>query len=349
MNAVIERYISEFSGSFQVAVLLWPLLSFFLCLPILLYLYRRDGWLRLGTVSVVYLSILYAAGLVCFTLYPLPSGDSGPGITYGIPPIWNPLNFIQDVSHRGMTAVLQLLLNIVLFMPLGFIAKTFLRLKLAPTLAISFVATCLIETAQLTGLFGLYPYAFRTFDVDDLICNTLGGLLGWLAGYAATKLIMRGSTELPPVTHSPGFIRRCVTLWTDFMIIDVCYVVPRIVIAVGLRMLYGESADMAAVPLEQVDEVASLVCFAIAFIFVETTVPWRHDGSTPAGMFYRMSCETKERTGNARKAFYAARSVVLFVLMLFPRYVAIPLALFYLITRKMPYDFIPGSDGRRRT
>jgi glycopeptide antibiotics resistance protein len=36
------------------------------------------------------------------------------------------------------------------------------------------------ELAQLTGVFGLYPCAFRTFEVDDLIFN----IFGLLAGFA---------------------------------------------------------------------------------------------------------------------------------------------------------------------
>lgn len=59
---------------------------------------------------------------------PSPSGDTGPGITYGIPPQLDPLNFVHDIAKDGIKAVLQLLFNIVLFMPLGFIAKRFLRL-----------------------------------------------------------------------------------------------------------------------------------------------------------------------------------------------------------------------------
>lgn len=35
-----------------------------------------------------------------------------------------------------------------------------------------------LELAQLTGLFGVYPCAYRTFDVDDLLLNTLGAWLG---------------------------------------------------------------------------------------------------------------------------------------------------------------------------
>ena len=108
------------------------MLSLLLSVPVLVGLYRRDGWLPLATVFAVYASILYAAGLVCFTLYPLPTGDSGPGITYGIPPILDPLNFVHDIAEGGVRAVLQLLFNIVLFVPLGFIARTLLKLRLRP-------------------------------------------------------------------------------------------------------------------------------------------------------------------------------------------------------------------------
>jgi glycopeptide antibiotics resistance protein len=41
--------------------------------------------------------------------------------------------------------------------------------------------------AQLTGLFGLYPCAWRTFEVDDLILN-IGGLM---AGFALMRRYAR--------------------------------------------------------------------------------------------------------------------------------------------------------------
>lgn len=36
-----------------------------------------------------------------------------------------------------------------------------------------------VELTQLTGAWGLYPCAYRKFDVDDLILNTLGVALGF--------------------------------------------------------------------------------------------------------------------------------------------------------------------------
>lgn len=53
-----------------------------------------------------------------------------------------------------------------------------------------------------------------------------------------------------------------------------------------------------------------------------------------------MSCETRERTGARRAAFYAARAATLGAALLFPPILWLALALFYLVARKMPYDLI---------
>jgi glycopeptide antibiotics resistance protein len=38
-----------------------------------------------------------------------------------------------------------------------------------------------IELTQLTGVWGLYACAYRKFDADDLILNTLGAAIGFAA------------------------------------------------------------------------------------------------------------------------------------------------------------------------
>ena len=126
----LGSFLSSFSESFTAAVIMWPFLSFLLTMPILAFLYHRDGRLRFASAAAAYCSVLYLAGLACFTLYPLPTGDAGPGITYGIPPQFNPLNFIFDIVKDGRKAVFQTLFNVVLFLPLGFIAGRFLQMKL---------------------------------------------------------------------------------------------------------------------------------------------------------------------------------------------------------------------------
>lgn len=56
-----------------------------------------------------------------------------------------------------------------------------------------------------------------------------------------------------------------------------------------------------------------------------------------------MSCETRQRAGAARVAFYALRAIVLLLVLVYPQYAVLPLAAFYLVARKMPYDFVPGA------
>ncbi len=42
----------------------------------------------------------------------------------------------------------------------------------------TFMFSLFIEIGQYTGLFFIYEGSYRLCDVDDLICNTLGGVIG---------------------------------------------------------------------------------------------------------------------------------------------------------------------------
>ena len=215
----VKHFLGNYSENFAAALVLWPALSFLLTLPILAYLYHRDGRLRFGTFVGAYLTVLYVCGLGCFTLYPLPSGDAGLGITYGVAPNFNPMNFANDIAKDGLKAVFQLAFNVAFFMPLGFIAGRLLRLKFLPSVLLGMTASLLIETAQLTGLFGIYPYAYRCCDVDDVITNTLGAALGWACAWLLGRVVPPGKLASEEPTDQPGFVRRCVALWIDLVIV----------------------------------------------------------------------------------------------------------------------------------
>lgn len=330
---LIGRFLGSYSDNFALAVALWPLASFGLTLPIFAYLYHRDGRLRFASMVSTYLAVLYLLGLGCFTLYPLPSGTSGPGISYGIPWQLNPLAPIDDIKREGLGAVPQIAFNIVFFMPLGFIAGRLLRWRLAPSLVLGLAASLLIEAAQGTGLFGLYPYSYRTADVDDLIYNTSGAALGWCASALLARVLPPGAlAEEGEVTTCPGFVRRCVAFWLDVLLVGAVALVACAAVSVSLRALPGGS--------EMLDGPWSLVVAALAFVLVEGVAPWFQRGSTPGGRFVRMSCETRTRTGLRRLAFYGARVTVLGLSVLFIGIAGPFIALFYLITRRMPYDFL---------
>ena len=113
----LAQFLGRFSESFAAAVALWPLASLLLTLPILAYLYHRDGRLRAASAVSAYLAVLYVLGLGCFTLYPLPDGTSGPGITYGIEPRFNPLGFLDDLAKDGVRALPDMVANVAFFVP----------------------------------------------------------------------------------------------------------------------------------------------------------------------------------------------------------------------------------------
>lgn len=335
----ITGFLSGYSDSFLMALALWPAASFMLTLPILAWLYHRDGRVRLLSAAGAYLSVLYLLGLACFTLYPLPEGNSGPGITYGLAPILNPLHFIDDIRADGLAPVAQLAANVALFVPLGFIAGRGLGLKLRWAALIGLCCSLLIECAQLTGLFGLYPYAYRTFETTDLATNTAGALLGWQLARLSLRLLPPAPDNQPAVTREPGFVRRFVAFCIDLALAGALSLVATSLASVPLFLLGAPSGAFAALHLP---ELIALLSLAV----VEVAIPWMREGKTPGGGFVRMTCEGRSRTSARRAAFYAVRFFVLLCatgLPAFePRLGLVPLVClaFFLFARKMPYDLI---------
>lgn len=325
-----------FTDKFAVAIGLWPVASFCFTLPILAFLYHRDGRIRIWSACGAYLAVLYGLSLICFTLYPMPSGESGLGITYGIPPQLDPLAFIGDIRKDGMHAIFQIAANVAFFVPLGFIAGRAFGLRLSRALALGFAASLTVEMAQLTGCFGVYPYAYRTFDVDDLIWNTAGASIGWGCARLLAILLPPGVREDLTPTDKPGFIRRITAFCLDMLLV------------MTLTALIGSVAALVQVLAGQTD-FAHAEAFQGSWMFwtgvavwtvVEGAVPWVRGGLTPGGGFVRMTIETRPRTGLRREAFYFAR-LATFACAFWWLPLAVPvLLLFYLVNRCMPYDLI---------
>lgn len=154
--------------------------------------------------------ILYLAGLLIFTLLPLPSDPVAACAAIIHWDNFTPLGsfvavadqFRDGESLRGTLYALSILLNIALFVPLGALAETtwrIRRMRRAPEgapadgsrlarsiphrrvlawVAIGCVVSCLIELTQYTGLFGVVPCTYRVVDIDDVIMNTLGAYAG---------------------------------------------------------------------------------------------------------------------------------------------------------------------------
>jgi glycopeptide antibiotics resistance protein len=164
-------------------------LAFFTIIAVQYRKYGRFTGLRLlgaGAVSV------YLTTLIAYTFLPLPASTEKvcrPSAQL------IPLHFISDVARDTAGAgvlgtlanptTLQLVFNVLLFVPLGVIVRGFFSRGLPTTVGVGLTASALIELTQYTGIWGIYSCAYRLADVDDLITNTLGALLGGIIGRAA--------------------------------------------------------------------------------------------------------------------------------------------------------------------
>jgi glycopeptide antibiotics resistance protein len=96
-----------------------------------------------------------------------------------------PFQWVLDFVGGDPKAFTQVLLNIALFVPLGFLAR---KLSLRGAVGTGFAFSLLIEITQLTANFGTAPFVYRIFDVDDLLTNTAGAALGWMVANLVTRV-----------------------------------------------------------------------------------------------------------------------------------------------------------------
>ncbi len=95
---------------------------------------------------------------------------------YNIVPFHEIKRFIQYYEVLGMPAVLlNLVGNVAAFVPFGFFLPVFVERcrKTINTVFYSFELSLLVELIQLVAKVG-------SFDVDDIILNTLGGAIGYI-------------------------------------------------------------------------------------------------------------------------------------------------------------------------
>lgn len=337
-------YLSHFSQPFMLAIALWPVLSFALTVPVLAMLYHRDNRLTLPAALAAYGTVLYFIGLLCLTLYPMPDDPAAYCATHHLSPQLDPLRFIADIRTDGANAVMQILMNIVFFLPLGYITRRVFRWRMRAALPFAFAASLAVETLQLTGVLGIYPCAYRFFDVDDLLANTLGAALGFGAATLVDRLFPPRAADTA-TTANPRFVRRCVAFAIDMALTALAAVPAAMLVSVAYTAIaYGSLDVWHTWELVGGWTIGDLTMLASLAVF-EWAIPWRRGGRTLGGSYTRMTCETRARAGWRRTVFYAARFAVLAMIVFgghlpLTGTLVLALAVFWIVARKMPYDLI---------
>lgn len=180
MTTILLSYLS----SFRAVILTWPLAAGVLALPVLVWQYRRNGGLSWSRAITLYLFIFYLLSLVLFTLLPLPDDFAAFCASRNRPVHLVPFGFVSNLFYGSVWDRLQIVLNVLIFVPLGLYARTLLRLSSRRALWFGLGVSLLIEATQFTALWGAAPCRYRVADIDDVLLNVFGTWLGILLARA---------------------------------------------------------------------------------------------------------------------------------------------------------------------
>jgi glycopeptide antibiotics resistance protein len=233
------------------ALTIFPLLALLVVLPVAVVSYRRRGRAGGWTTVVFYCFLFYLLAALMQTIIPLPADPSGycAEQSYASTPQLKPFYFLEVVDNRARgdwsiggvahnPALWSTALNVALLVPLAFFLRYLSGMRFLTTVALGFCTSLFLELTQLTGLWFIYPCAYRLFSVDDLILNTTGAAIGWLIAGPVSRLL----PDLDPVRDRRRYAtrvtasRRLLALATDMIGFGVLTI-----LVLGLIQLFGGS------------------------------------------------------------------------------------------------------------
>lgn len=187
----------------KTAVILFPLLAFLITGPFILFQYHKYTSISPLKTLIIYSFIFYLLCTYFLVILPLPSRDSvinNPDWMIQIIPFHFIIDFIKETPlilkdpRTYISAIVDpsfyvVAFNILLFVPFGMFLRYYKGYSLKKIIIVSLLLSAFFEFTQLTRLYGLYPKPYRLCDIDDLILNTLGGIVGYLWMFDLEKRI----------------------------------------------------------------------------------------------------------------------------------------------------------------
>src|SRR5690625_1055599 len=209
-----------------LAVVIGVAAGLVLFVPFIWASYRRRGGITARRFTLWAAALVYFWAIWVYTLLPLPDPNKLKCASVNL----NPALFVTEIREAIQTSagslwsfalqptMLQLALNVLLFVPLGFFLRLLFKRGWLTALIVGASLSLFIETTQLTGVWGLYPCAYRVFDVNDMMTNTLGAIAGSIVALAMPQGWHHRDAELSPDAPRPVTKpRRLLAMLADFV------------------------------------------------------------------------------------------------------------------------------------
>ena len=226
----MEKYL----GPILTATVFFPLLAFLFTVPYMIYSYRKYGSVLITRAVLMYAFIYY---LICvYALAILPFPDANTVVTQRTRVNLIPFSYVPEVIAKSTafdwsdpgswlpaiysSGLYEPLCNILMFLPLGVFLRYYFGLTFWKTALIAFLGSLFLELTQLSATYGLAPFVYRCCDVNDLIDNTFGGMVGyWITPLLTWFLPSR--ERLNQVSYQRGsrvsYVRRFVAFSIDWL------------------------------------------------------------------------------------------------------------------------------------
>lgn len=324
----MEMYFLPIIKSFIV----FPVIAFFFTLPYIIWQYHKYGSLPFLRSVIVYSFILYLLSAYFLVILPLPDYDTVANLNTPVMQL-KPFSFLFDIvnhtslgepiadtndifSHNFM--FFQAFFNILLTIPFGVYLRYYFRCNFKKTFLYTFLLTLFFEVTQLTGLYFIYPRPYRIFDVDDLLLNTIGGILGYFICGMFIK-ILPSREEIDQKALEQGMkvsiIKRTVAFLFDFTIYFILILIFSIIFTVLFKKI-------------------NLLIVFLLFIIYYIVIPIFTRGFTIGNLFLNLKIEGEEQTTKPYQIFL--RNFILYFV-----YLASP---FYLFLGLISYGTLKNRE-----
>lgn len=301
----------KYLDAILTGIVIFPLLAAVFTVPYVIYCYRKYGSILFMRVVCVYAFIFYLLCVYCLAILPFPAPNAQITQKTGYNLI--PFNYVPELLTREVETEVSLsdplswlralytsgwyepIFNVIMFFPLGVFLRYYFGFSKGRTFLCAFLLSLFLELTQLTGTYGLAPFRYRMSDVNDLIDNTLGGMVGYWCTPLLTAFLPTRD-RLNQLSYQRGervsYLRRTIALLFDLVLIEVLSWLPAS-LGVGRRTS------------------------AVLTIFLYTCLlPYCTSGLTPGKALVRIRVVDMDTHGKAHLWQYTARGLLLHLVFL---------------------------------
>jgi glycopeptide antibiotics resistance protein len=213
-------------------------------IPLVIHQYRKYGTARMRGNVVIASFIVYMITAWFMTILPLPPIEAVQNMG-SVQPNFKPFLLIETFLNQSgfiftqpgtwfaaicSSSFFTVAFNVVLTIPFGVYLRKYFKLSLPWVAVLGLLLSLFYEVTQYTGLYGIYPHAYRLADVDDLIVNTLGAIIGYFLEGWLDNILPNPAKDHAIISNKVSLLRRVLSFVVDAIAINIVFEFSRVII-----------------------------------------------------------------------------------------------------------------------